>query len=269
MKKLRNLFITLIAVCMAVSAVPVLAFAGSLTYEGSTTIGENIMPEAAKAFEAKAGIKFASIGGLGSGKGFKAMMEGKVNIAGVSRSLTTDEKKLKPYSQTIGYDAIAVFVNEKNTVKNLTKEQIKGIFTGKIKNWKEVGGKDAKIFVITEILTGDRATIKAFRELALDDAAIYTDKEIDKPHDCAKAVAADANAISHASLAFAEPGIKAISVGSIEPTNANVRSGAYLLSRPLLLVTKELPSGDLKDFFGFILSPEGQAIVKKNFVPVK
>jgi len=260
---------TLIVVCMMIAVMPGLVWAGGLTYEGSTTIGENIMPEAAKAFEAKNGVKFTAIGGLGSGKGFKAMMAGTADVAGVSRSLSTDEKKLKPYSQTIGYDAIAVFVNEKNPVKNLTKDQIKGIFTGKIKNWKEVGGKDAKIFVITEILAGDRATIKAFRELALDDAAIYTDKEIDKPHDCAKAVAADANAITHASLAFAEPGIKAISVGSIEPTNDNVRSGAYLISRPLLLVTKELPSGDMKNFFSFILSPDGQAIVKKEFVPVK
>lgn len=259
----------LVLVCAVVFSFSGAVFAGGLTYEGSSTIGENILPEAVKAFEAKSGVKFNTIGSLGSGKGFKAVMAGTADIAGVSRSLTPEEKKLKPYSQTIGYDAIAVFVNAKNPVKNLTKEQIKGIFTGKIKNWKEVGGKDAKIFVVTELLTGDRATIKAFRELALDDAAIYTDKEIDKPHDCAKAVADDVNAITHASLAFAEPGIKAVSVGSVEPTNDNVRSGAYLLSRPLLLVTRELPSGDMKSFFSFILSPEGQAFVKKNFVPVK
>lgn len=265
----KKWFYSLVLVCAVVVSFSSAVFAGGLTYEGSTTIGENIMPDAAKAFEAKTGVKFAAIGGLGSGKGFKAVIAGTVDVAGVSRSLTSDEKKLKPYSQTIGYDAIAVFVNDKNPVKNLTKEQIKGIFTGKIKNWKEVGGKDAKIFVVTEILTGGRATIQAFRELALDDAAVYTDKEIDKPHDCAKAVAADVNSVTHASLAFAGPGIKAVAVGSVEPTNENVRSGAYLISRPLLLVTKELPSGDMKSFFSFILSPDGQAIVKKNFVPVK
>lgn len=240
-----------------------------LIYEGSTTIGENIMPEAVKAFEAKTKVKFDSIGGLGSGKGFKAVMEGKCNVGGVSRALKADEKKLKPYYQIIGYDAIAIFINAKNPVKDLSKEQLKGIFTGKIKNWKEVGGKDAQIAVITEIKAGERATIAAFKELALDSAEFGPSKEIDKPHDCVKAVAGDENAITHATLAFKESGAKTITVNKVEPTAKNVRSGAYLLSRPLCLVAKGLPKDDLKKFFDFILSVEGQSIVGKNFVPVK
>jgi len=266
-KKMLFFFVTTAVVIFGI--MPGVAESRGLTYEGSTTIGENIIPEAVKAFEAKTKIKFDSIGGLGSGKGFKAVMEDKCDVAGVSRALTADEKKQKPYYQIIGYDAIAIFVNEKNPVKDLSREQVKGIFTGKIRNWKEVGGKDAPIEVITEIKTGGRATIAAFKELALDNAEFGPSKEIDKPHDCVKAVAQNENAITHGSLAFKEAGTKYITINKVEPDIKNVRSGAYLFSRPLLLVSKGLPKGDLKKFFDFVLSPEGQAIVGKNFVPVK
>lgn len=246
-----------------------IAFAG-LTYEGSSTIGENIMPDATKAFSAKSGKNFDSIGLLGSGKGFKALMEGKTQIAGLSRALTGDEKRQKPYSQIIGYDAIAVFVNVENPVKDLKKEQIKGIFTGNITNWKDVGGPNKPIVVITEILSGsDRATIKEFKEMALDGEAYGKTKEIDKPHDCVLAVEKDPWAITHASLSFKEPKVKAVSAMGVTPTNTTIQSGEYFLARPLVLATKELPAGDIKAFFDFILSPEGQAIVAKRFVPVK
>jgi len=161
----KRFLICMLGVLTMGSFLPGVCWAG-LTYEGSTTIGENIMPDAVKAFESKTEIKFDKVGGLGSGKGFKAVMAGEVDLAGVSRPLDADEKKLKPYYQTIGYDAVAIYVNEKNAVKGLTKEHLKGIFTGKIKNWKEVGGKPAEIVVITEIKAGGRATIKEFKDHA-------------------------------------------------------------------------------------------------------
>jgi len=271
--KARMVVVFIMMVCASViaciSVIPGVALAGGLTYEGSTTIGENIMPEAAKAFESKTKIKFAAIGGLGSGKGFKAAMEGTADIGGISRALTHDEKKQKPYYQTIGYDAIAIFVNGKNPVNSLSKDQIKGIFTGKITNWKEVGGADAKIVVVTEVKTGERATIKAFKEMALDDAEFGPSKEIDKPHECVQSVSSDEYSITNASLAFKESGVKVVTVNKIEPSAQSIRSGAYLLSRPLNLVSKELPSGDKKAFFDFILSSEGQSFVGKKFVTVR
>lgn len=264
----KRLLICMLGVLMLGGLLPGVGWAG-LTYDGSTTIGENIMPEAVKAFEAKTGIKFDKVGGLGSGKGFKALMAGEVVLAGVSRALEAEEKKLKPYYQTIGYDAVAIYVNEKNPVKALSKDQLKGIFTAKITNWKEVGGKDAGIVLVTEIKTGGRATIKEFKHMALDNAEIAASKEIDKPHDCVRDVAENENAVTFASLAFKEPGTKVLGINKVEPTNKNVKSGTYILSRPLVLVAKALPKDDLKKFFDFILSAEGQAIVAKNFVPVK
>ncbi|NTW86105.1 MAG: phosphate ABC transporter substrate-binding protein [Holophagaceae bacterium] len=239
------------------------------TYEGSTTIGENIIPQAAKAFEAKTGVKFERIGNLGSGKGFQAVMAGQVSLGGVSRALTPAEKKQNPHFEVIGHDAIAVFVNAKNPVKNLTLEQVKGIFTGRITNWKDVGGASAPINVITEFKAGGRATIAAFKELALGNAEYGPSKEVDKPHWCVRAVGADPNAITHASFAFNEPGTAAVSVNSVLPSMKAVQSNAYVISRPLILVAKGAPTGDVKRFLDFVLSPEGQQIVKRNFLPVK
>ncbi|OGH55538.1 MAG: hypothetical protein A3G34_00480 [Candidatus Lindowbacteria bacterium RIFCSPLOWO2_12_FULL_62_27] len=103
----------------------------------------------------------------------------------------------------------------------------------------------------------------------MDKAEFGPTKEIDKPHDCVRAVAEEENSITFASLAFKEPGTKSLALNKVEPTNKNVKSGTYILSRPLVLVAKTLPKGDLKKFFDFILSKDGQAIVAKNFVPVK
>lgn len=235
-----------------------------LSYEGSSTIGQNLLPEIAKAFEAKTKIKFESIGIAGSSQGFKAVMEGKVSVAGMSRLLKKEEQAQKPYSEVIGYDVMAVFVNEKNPLKNLSKEQVKGIFTGKITNWKEVGGNNVPISVITEVKGGGRATIEEFKKDVMGGAEYVKSKEIDKPLDCVQEIAKDENAITHASFAFKVKGVKSISLDGNAPT-----SDKYTLRRPLLLIAKESPKGGLKKFFDFALSTEGQKIVGKYFVPAK
>lgn len=252
--------------------------ADELSYSGSSTIGMSVLDAGAvKAFEQKTGIKFQSIEQPGSGKGIQALLDGKVTLAGASRTLKSEEKAKKLLGTAIGYDAIAVFVHKNNPVKNLTKEQVKGIFTGKIKNWKEVGGKDSPITPNTEIAGEKRATMLAFQEMAMDNAAYGTGfKEIDFPRDQIVDVAKNENAICGVSfgLLAAVSGdlrgnVKAVTVNGIAPSDVNIQSGAYLISRPLLLVTQGLPKGDVKKFIDFMLSPEGQKIVGVNFVPVK
>lgn len=241
-----------------------------VSYIGSSTIGENIIPEAAKAFTKKTGIKFGSIENPGSGKGIAAVIGGKAELSGASRPLEANEKKQKLYYQIIGYDAIGVYVHRNNPVKALTKKQIKEIFTGKIKNWKEVGGSDTPIVCITEIWGEKRATMIEFQKLAMDGAAYREDRvEVNKPRDQAAALVKEENGIISVSIAFAREEIKAVFINNIAPEPKNVRSGAYLISRPLLLVTKGLPKGDVKKFLDFMFSPEGQRIVAKNFVSVK
>lgn len=255
---------------------PNLALA-DLTYSGSSTIGTGILNAGAvSAFEKKKGIKFKSVEIPGSGKGVKALIEGKVDIAGASRPLKSEEKNEKLSAATIGYDAIAVFVHKNNPVKKLTKSQLKGIFTGQIKNWKEVGGKNTPIVPNTEILDGKRATIEMFQEHAMDGAAYAKFKQVELPRDQIVELAKEENGICSVSLGLlatlgsdVKGKVKAISVDGFEPTEKNVQSGAYLISRPLLLVTKGVAKGEAKDFISFILSLEGQAIVAKNFVPVR
>lgn len=266
---MRKKIFAMFSVLVLAVFMPQLILAEELSYEGGSELGVRVMPEAAKKFEAKTGIKFKSIGyAYGSGKGLEAAMEGNIPMAGVSRSLTAEEKK-KVYSRIAGYDALAIYVNAKNPVTNLSKKQLKAIYKGEIANWKEVGGEDAKIVAVTESLTGKGATLKTFQDIVLDGTEFGTVTEVDRSHNVAKYVAAYENAIGYASLAFKSPAIRPISFNNIEPSDENVRKGRYPLLRPLNLVTKEQPTGDLKKFFEFILSPEGQAIVGKHFISVK
>jgi phosphate transport system substrate-binding protein len=265
-------------VIAALFVLPLTVFAqDEISYSGSSTIGTGILDAGAvKAFEAKTGIKFKSVEQTGSGKGIKALLDGKVTLAGASRALHADEKK-ELLSHTIGYDAIAIFVHKNNPVKNLSKSQLKGIFTGKIKNWKEVGGKDALIHPNSEILGNKRATVEFFQEHVMDGEPYGKGfKEIDLPRDQIVEISKDENSICGVSLgleAAVSPDVrgkvKAISVNSTEPTNSNVKSGAYMISRPLVLATKGLPKGNVKKFIDFMQAKEGQEIVSKNFVSVK
>lgn len=259
------------------SAVQLVQAGEVIVYNGSSTIGTGILQAGAMAaYEEKTGTKF-SFQQEGSGKGIKALIEGKVNLAGASRPLKPEEKKEKLLATTIGYDAIAVYVHKNNPVKNLTKEQLKGIFTGQIKNWKEVGGNNAPITPNVEILNGKRATVEMFQEHVLDGAPYAQGfKEIDLPRDQIIDLAANENGICSVSIgllasvdASTRNKVKAVTVNGIKPTDENVRSGAYLISRPLILVTKGLPKGEVKSFIQYMLSTEGQGIVSKNFVKVR
>jgi phosphate transport system substrate-binding protein len=268
------------ALAAAVLALPAVSLAaGGLGYSGSSTIGQSILEAAGakKAFEAKTGIKFASFEVPGSGKGVEALIAGKVTVAGASRPLKPAEKAAGVLGTVIGYDAVAVFINKDNPVKDLSKEQLKAIFTGKIKNWKEVGGKDAPIAVNTEIQGDKRATMEMFNELVMDKAPYAAGfKEIDLPRDQIVEVARNPNGIGTPSLgllAAVSPDVrakvKAILVDGIGPTPDDIQSGAYLISRPLNLATMGPPKGDAKALIDYMLSPEGQSFVARDFVPVR
>lgn len=253
------------------------AFAADITYSGSAMIGTLILKAGAvSAFEAKTGVKFSKIDKSGSGKGLQALLADQVVLAGSGRALKPDEKKQKLAGTTICYDAIAIFVHKDNPVKNLSKEQLKGIFTGQIKNWKDVGGKDAPIAPMTELLAGKRATVEMLHELVLAGAAFGPVKEIDQPRDQLIELAKNPNAICGVSLGLpsslsseVQAKIKIISLNGVMPEDKSIKSGSYLISRPMMLVTKGLPKDEVKEFINFILSAEGQAIVAKNFVPVR
>ena len=244
--------------------------AAELSYVGSSTIGDSIIPVAAEAFARKTGVKFRSIDTQGSGKGLELVVRGAAPLAGVGRGLTFVEKQQRIYYQTIGYDAVAVYVHGTNPVTSLSKAALKDIYTGRIRNWKEVGGKDAPLVVITQIWGQKRAQMVEFRDQIMEGAAYREDRsEVDRQADQVAALLSEPRGITAVSLSVARPGIRAVAIEGFPPDARSVRSGAYLLSRPLLLVIPARPDPDARRFVEFMLSPEGQAIVARKFLPLR
>jgi len=253
--------------------------AGEISYAGSISIGTGILEAgAAKAFEKKTGIRFTKIDNAGSGKGIKELQAGKVTLAGLGRPIKPEEKKAKLSAVTIGYDAIAVFVHKSNPLKNISKEQLKGILTNKVTSWKELGGKNAPIAASTEKLSGEkRGAVEMVQKLILNGADYgKAMKEFGSPRDQLIDLARNENGICTVSLgilssldAGTRSKIKTLFVQDYPPTSQNIQSGSYAISVPLQLVTRGLAKDEGKEFIKFILSAEGQAIVGKNFVSVR
>ena len=149
----------------ALLASPCLA-AAQVVYGGSSTFADTVLKDAVKGFETKSGVKVQIADTSGTGKGLKSLAEGKVNLVGSGRVLNAEEKKSGLLGTIIGYDGLAVYVHRSNPVKDLSKEQLKGIFTGKFQNWKEVGGSDNPILITLAKL--NPATNTTFRNQILD-----------------------------------------------------------------------------------------------------
>jgi phosphate transport system substrate-binding protein len=258
---------SVLAIVLAALPEPALA---QVSYVGSSTIGDHIIPAAAKAFTAKTKIAFGTIEIQGSGKGLELVLRGEAPLAGVGRSLTLAEKQRRIYYQIIGYDAVAVFIHPDNPLATLTQPQLKAIYTGRTTNWNEVGGPDARIVCITQIWGAKRAQMVEFQQQVMDGAPYRDDRrEVDLQSDQVTALLAERHGITALSPAFARPGIKTVSIEGFPPEPRHIRSGAYLLSRSLLLVSPAHPKPDVKQFLDFMLSREGQAIVARKFVPVR
>lgn len=265
------------ACALALLLVPTLAAAG-VNYGGSSTIADTVLKGGAiKAFEAKSGVRIEIVDVSGTGKGLKSLAEGKLDVVGAGRTLTAEEKRSGLLGVIIGYDGLAVFVNKANPVSDLSKEQLKDVMTGKATSWKQVGGKDAKITVLIEPIASKRATVQLVQEQVMDRASFGgTYREMEQLSDQLNEVAKNEGAICVASVGFlasapaaVKAGVRAVKLDGVEPSDANIQSGAYLLARPMLLVTKGLAEGDAKRFIDFMLSGEGQAIVQRAFVGLK
>jgi phosphate transport system substrate-binding protein len=248
-----------------------------VVYGGSSTVAEVLQGGMAKGFESKTGTRVQIADLSGTGKGLKELADGKVNLVGSGRVLNAEEKKSGLLGTIVGYDGLAVYVHKSNTVKDLSKEQLKDIFTGKVKSWKQLGGKDVKIVPLIEPLASKRATVQLVQDLVNDGAAFAPGiREVDQLKDQVAEVARSEGALCFASVGFlasadgaVKGNVRQVSLDATDPSDANIRSGAYLLSRPMLFVTKGLPTGDLKAFLEYALSRDGQAVVERYFVAVK
>jgi phosphate transport system substrate-binding protein len=240
-----------------------------LHYDGSTTISRRVLPEALPLFEARAGARLRVDHG-GSGFGLGRLFAGGVDVAGVSRRLSAEELARKPYFQIIGYDALGIWVHESCTVEGLSRAQLKAAFTGAVRTWKALGGKDLPIRLCTEKLGSGRATHEMIQATVMDGAPYGPVQELEDPADCVEWVARTPGGLAAATVTAQVARARAVRVDGLAPSPANIRSSRYLLTRPLLLVTREPPGGPLATLFEVALSPEGQSLVAKaGFVPAR
>ncbi|MCL6478358.1 MAG: phosphate ABC transporter substrate-binding protein [Peptococcaceae bacterium] len=239
----------------------------TVTIAGSTSV-QPLSDELAKAYSQKNPHVTINVQGGGSSQGIKAAADGIAQIGASSRGLKESEKgKVKEI--LIAIDGIAIVVNPGNVqVANLSMDQVRDIFSGKITNWKDVGGNDAAISVVTrEAGSGTRG---AFEEIVMHDAKI-TDRAITQASNGAvrTTVAGDQNAIGYLSLGYLSTEVKGIKVDNVDPTVENIKNGTYKVKRPFLYLTSGEPAGEVKAYIDFVLSPEGQQIVSKHYIPVK
>ena len=242
---------------------------GTVATDGSTSM-EKVIGSLKETFEAENKGITVTYNPTGSGTGITAVSEGRCDIGLSSRDLKDEEKAKGLTGTVIAYDGIAIIVNPENTVSDLTIEQIAKIYTGEIKNWKEVGGKDAEIVCIgREAGSGTR---DGFESITGTKVKCTLKQELTSTGDVITTVAGNPGAIGYASLASVKDSVKALKVGGVTPSEETIKDGSYKVQRNFVLVTKT--GGKLSDaaqkFFDYITSAETSAVIKKaGAVPVK
>ena len=257
----------------------------SIQVKGSDTMVNLGQAWAEKYMEKNAG-DFVAVTGGGSGTGLSSLISGTCDIAMSSRNIKDKEislakqKGINPFEIKVALDGLAVVVNPKNPVSKLTIDQLAQIFTGKITNWKELGGEDKKIVILSrEVNSGTHVYFKEHvlrkndpngKEEFVQSALMLSSSQA-----IADEVAGNPVAIGYYGMGYISPKQKPIMVAKDEkseyeaPTIENVINGKYPISRPLFLYTNGEPAGLVKKFVDFTLSKEGQEIVlKTDFVPI-
>ncbi|HBB31300.1 MAG TPA: ABC transporter substrate-binding protein [Cyanobacteria bacterium UBA8803] len=244
---------------------------GKLVLTGSSTVAP-LASEIGKRFESQHPGVRVDVQTGGSSRGIADARRGTADIGMASRALTEEEKDLQSFA--IARDGIGVILHQDNPVASLTDEQIVSIYTGKIDNWQEVGGKNATITVVNK--AEGRSTLELFLNyFKLKNSDVKAQVVIGDNQQGIKTVAGNPNAIGYVSIGTAEYDItrgvpiKLLPVGGVAATTQNLQNGTFPLSRPLNLVTKTSPEGLDQEFIEFAQSSQVQDIVKEqNFVPL-
>lgn len=274
MKKLSgSVLVALVGLVLGV-IFPSQARAERLVIQGSTTVFP-IAVATAEAFMRENPGADISVRGGGSGGGIRALVEGGRIIAQSSREMRHKEKismraaGREPVEHIIALDGMAIIVHPDNPVQNLTMEQIRDIYAGRITNWREVGGTPGRIVIVSRDVGS--GTFGAFVDIVMEGEAIHPGAIFQASSGAlVEAVAGSPAAIGYVGMGFLDERIKAIEVNGVYPTRENVVGGEYPISRPLFYYTAGEPRGLAKRYIDFVLSPSGQRIVaQQGFVPVR
>ena len=243
--------------------------AGTLKVGGSTTV-QPVAQLAADRLVAMNTSMSISVAGGGSGEGIKQTALGGFNVGGISKDLATADNASYPglVQYQIGIDGIAVIVNPSNPISELSKQQVIDIFTGKITNWKDIGGPNAAIFLETR--EAGSGTLDGFQTLALNKAAVaatatpYSSNGLMK-----QAVAQNANAIGFLSMGYLDGSVKAPSIGGVSALRSKAKTHEWPYVRNLNLITKGNATGLSAKFINFLRSPAGQQMVSIDYISLK
>ncbi|MBU4177693.1 MAG: phosphate ABC transporter substrate-binding protein [Desulfurivibrionaceae bacterium] len=254
----------------------------TLSIKGSDTMVHLVSSWTEEFMKAHADIDISVTGG-GSGTGIAALINGTTDICAASRGMKekeqkqAEQKKISPVEIPVARDGIVLIVHPQNPVNGLTIDQLRLIYTGKATNWKEVGGSDTPILLLSR--ESSSGTFVFFQEHVLNKEDFSSSARL-LPGTSAlvQAVAADRGAIAYVGLGFAAEAkttVKTLGVQAADqpapvlPSEETVRSGAYAVSRPLFFYTNGTPTKTAQQFIDFCLSPAGQQIVRETgYVPV-
>ena len=273
-----------ITIGMRVSIVGIIVFAAlfagcigdndvkTLTVAGSTTVLPINQECARLMMETDPKLKI-SVSGGGSGHGIKSVGAGEINIGAASRDIKSKEMELYPDLKAVGVgkDSVAIVVNGANSIDELTMDEVSKIFAGEIKNWKEVGGEDSEIRVLTR--EDGSGTREVFEKYVLKPSLRDISREASvKPSngEVRATVKTDDKSIGYLSLGYVDTSIKALGIDGVEATVENVLAGNYPIVRTLYLVTKGEPDTLESEFIDFVLSDRGQGVVEEmGYISVK
>lgn len=271
---MKKLIITVSLVLAAAVA------ANAQKIKGSDTVLPLSQMEAEEYMKANPSAAVTVTGG-GSGVGISALIEGTTDIAQASRRMKFDEKQKlqnsgdKVAEKIVAYDALAVVVHPSNKVINLTREQLEGIFTGKITNWKELGGADMKIVPYSRETSS--GTYEFFKESVLKNKN-YRNGIMSMPATGAiiQSISQTKGGIGYVGLAYLNESVKPVHVSYdggktyTEPSVANAKNGSYPIVRPLYYYYMGKSESKVAPFVDYVLSPAGQKTVKEiGFIPVE
>lgn len=258
---MKKLFAILIAAVLAVSCLVGCSGSngGTVATDGSTSMSK-VIGALGEAYEKETGVK-VTYNPTGSGSGITAVQEGRCDIGLSSRSLKEEEKTAGLTETVLAYDGIAIIVHPDNLVADLTLSQIADIYTGKITNWKDVGGNDGEIVLIGR--EANSGTRDGFETITGTAENCQYRQELSSNGDVIATVAGNPNAIGYASLATIKNTVKALSVNGVVPTESTVKDGSYAVQRPFVLVTKAdaALSETAQKFFDYMISRNANEII--------
>ena len=250
--------------------------ADRLVIKGSDTLGAKLVPQLAEQFKAGHPDPTFDIAAEGSTTGFAALIDSTAQIGMASRPAKPEElaaakgKNVVLKETTVAYDGMAVIVNEKNPLKNLTRRQVEQIFTGEVSDWSAVGGSGGAISIYTRNTSS--GTYSEFKEMAMKKRDYSrSSQKMAGNEQIAAEVGKNPTGIGYVGLAYLKAkGVKVVSIDNALPSAESVQRKSYPYSRATYFYTNGEPSGIAKAFVDFTLSDAGQKIVANvGFVPIK